>query len=532
MSRSRFYQRRLDDFAVPSTDTRILPEPGSTSQSKTVPGPAPKIAATASGTVVRTDSDRAIVLVTVDRKTPTIDPSLTMIGGRLHNYALQVSIPLANTFKYRVAYTVRQQQAQRRRAKRRLERMETVGSQGWWNEHAWADQRTPALAIVARGDQIMSKGPGEYSVCSQKEPGSFHHVRKDGAKWLCDCGFHSATRKACVHILAVRYREGLQESAPSSPSKPTCARCHSSDVERHQVRHNKSGDVVRYSCRACGRTFSGAEGFHNRRAEPEKIALALDLYFRGLSLRKITDHLSQVYSLKVSAMTVYRWVAHYSKLAAEWMNAQGARTGDRWHIDETVVNVNGDNTYLWNVLDSESRFLLATHISHNRSLENTRIPLRRAKQATPDRPFEVMSDGMQAYPVAIGRELGRRPTAADLGSVAPSGWSPVRSNGFLNPHHRVPSIRAKESNNRIERFHGTEKERTKVMRAFDNPEGAATLAEGFRVHYNLVREHQALGMTPGEAAGIPLGNGFRWKTILKEAGKLAHRNVTEENKGQ
>lgn len=52
---------------------------------------------------------------------------------------------------------------------------------------------------------------------------------------------------------------------------------------------------------------------------------------------------------------------------------------------------------------------------------------------------------------------------------------------------------------------------------------------GLRVHYNLVQEHQALGMTPGEAAGIPLGDGFRWKAILKEAGKLAHRNVTEEN---
>lgn len=532
MTTIRLYQRRLEDFAVASTDTRTSPEPGSTFHKSTVPGPAPKIAATASGTVVRTDSDRAIVLVTVDRKTPTINPSLTLMGGRVDNYALQVGIPIANTLKYRIAYTVRQQQAQRRRAKRRLERMETIGSQGWWNEHAWSDQRAPALAIVARGDQIMSKGPGEYSVCSQKEPGSFHHVRKDGPKWLCDCGFHSATGKACVHILAVRYREGLQESAPAAQSKPTCPQCRSGDVERHQVRHNKSGDVVRYSCGACGRTFSGAEGFHNRRADPEKIALALDLYFRGLSLRKITDHLSQVYSLKVSAMTVYRWVVHYSKLAAKWMDAQGARTGDRWHIDETVVNINGDNTYLWNVLDSESRFLLATHISHNRSLENTRIPLRRAKQATPDRPFEVMSDGMASYPVAIGKELGRKPTAADLGAESVTGWTPIRNNGRLNPHHRVPSIRAKESNNRIERFHGTEKERMKVMRAFDNPEGAATLAEGFRVHYNLVRQHQALGMTPGEAAGIPLGEGFRWNAILKEAGKLAHRNVTEENQAR
>jgi|HubBroStandDraft_1064217.scaffolds.fasta_scaffold00502_5 transposase-like protein len=42
-------------------------------------------------------------------------------------------------------------------------------------------------------------------------------------------------------------------------------------------------------------------------------------------------------------MTVFRWVTHYSKLAAGWMDAQGARTSERWHIDDTVVNVNGNS---------------------------------------------------------------------------------------------------------------------------------------------------------------------------------------------
>ena len=60
---------------------------------------------------------------------------------------------------------------------------------------------------------------------------------------------------------------------------------------------NKSGVVSRYLCQMCGLRFSGREGFHRRRSDPEKIALALDLYFRGVSVRKIADHLAQVYSL-------------------------------------------------------------------------------------------------------------------------------------------------------------------------------------------------------------------------------------------
>lgn len=402
--------------------------------------------------------------------------------------------------------------------------MEEIGTQAWWNERAWTDQRTPALALVARGDQILTKAPGRYTVCSQGTPGTFRHVTQRGAKWACDCPFHVSTSMACVHILSVRFKNGLQDAAPIPVVEVplSCEACDSLSVVCDGVRHNKSGDVPTYLCRSCDHRFSGKLGFKKRRSDPEVIALALDLYFRGLSIRKIVEHFRQTRNLTVSRMCVYRWVTHYSKLAAEWMDAQGARTSDRWHIDETVVNVNGQNTYLWNVLDHNTRFLLATHVSKNRSLANTRTPLRKAKAATPDRPDDVLSDGMTAYPLAIGKELGRRATPNDDPKFV--------SGGFFNPHKRVPSIRAPESNNLIERFHGTEKERFKVMRAFDGEPGTAVLAEGLRAHYNLVREHQALGMTPGEAAGIPIGNGFRWKRLIELATEVIPRNGTAEEK--
>lgn len=79
----------------------------------------------------------------------------------------------------------------------------------------------------------------------------------------------------------------------------------------------------------------------------------------------------------------------------------------------------------------------------------------------------------------------------------------------------MPGIRAEESNNRIERLHGTEKSRTKVMRAFDQEDGAAAIMEGWRVHYDAVRVHQALGKTPAEAADIAPLVGFKWLELLK-----------------
>ncbi|MGA7861721.1 MAG: DDE-type integrase/transposase/recombinase [Thermoplasmata archaeon] len=391
-----------------------------------------------------------------------------------------------------------------------------------WKLVAWTDQRTPALAIVARGDQIRVLGPATFSVRSQTHPEQAHTVSQGGGRWLCDCGFYSATKLPCVHIVAVRYKVGFEDSAPiPAIPKVTCETCQSALVVSDGVRHNKSGNVPTYLCKTCGRRFAGRQGFHNRRSDPEKIALALDLYFRGMSVRKIAEHFEQVHNLRISHVTVYRWIAHYSKLAAEWMDAQGARTSDRWHIDETVIGVDGVNKYLWNVLDHETRFLLATHVSKDRGLEDTRAPLAKAKGATRDRPMDVLSDGMTAYPEAVKQELGRRAKPIDDPKHVRAGW--------FNPHKRVPSIRAKESNNRIERFHGTEKERTKVMRSFDNDEGAAGLMEGFRVHYNLVKTHQKLGTTPGEAAGIPVGDGFRWRKILQEATKRSNELGTESN---
>lgn len=359
----------------------------------------------------------------------------------------------------------------------------------------WPDQRTPALAIVARGDQIRDDGAGRFTVQSQSRPGTAYAATRDS----CTCAF-AVEGRACMHQLAVRFMADLKAGPVAEVERVRCPTCKAQAIH-YGVRLNKSGPVKLYLCKPCGNRFSGREGFHNMRSNPKTIALALDLYFRGLSVRKVADHLGQVHGLEVGHATVYRWVAHYSKMAAAWMDTQKVQTGARWHIDETVVKVNGEARYLWNVLDADSRFLLATHVSKNRDVSNTRAPIAKAKAVASQRPTEVFTDGMKSYQFAVGKELATR--------HAP--------NGQRNPHRRVPSIRAPESNNRIERLHGSEKERTKVMRGFDNDKGAAALAEGFRVHYNLVRDHMTLGKTPGEAAGLPNLKGFRWQAIIEAA---------------
>lgn len=355
------------------------------------------------------------------------------------------------------------------------------------------------MAIVARGDQIETVDATTFNVRSQSQPNLKYRVTVVRNRWSCSCAFFMESEGVpCIHLLAVKFRAGFVETAKASaPETTECVRCHSSDVVLSGRRANKSGPVRRFRCKTCGAYFSGREGFHRRRADPDMIAKALDLYFRGTSLRNVSEHFRQAYGLKISHVAVYRWITSYSKIAAEWMDAQGAKVGETWHVDERVINVDGEHRYLWNILDGETRFLLATAVSNARSLAETCLPFERAKEATEVRPTEIRSDGMNSYPWAIEREFGP------------------------GVHRPVEGIRAEVNNNRVERLHGSEKDRTKVMRAYDNDTGAAALSEGWRVHYNVVRDHMALGTTPGLKAGLPDLGEFRWKELIIRASEYA-----------
>lgn len=126
------------------------------------------------------------------------------------------------------------------------------------------------------------------------------------------------------------------------------------------------------------------------------------------------------------------------------------------------------------------------------------------------RPQEIRSDGYPGYPEAIKREFGRWRRPGDAPSIRKNGGG----NAWWTPHRVVPSIRAPDSNNILERLNGTSKDRTKTMRAYDNDRGASALSVGWQVHYNFVRNHLALGSTPAEAAGLPGLGTFKWREIL------------------
>jgi len=248
------------------------------------------------------------------------------------------------------------------------------------------------------------------------------------------------------------------------------------------------------------------------KASPQVITAALDLYLKGISLRSITDHLKQFYGLKVNCSTVLRWIHRYIKLMSEYVKDLMPQVSDRWNADETTINVNGHYRWLWNLMDSETRFLLSSRLTHTRRDHEAVNLFWEGKLRSGKTPTEVVTDGLTSYESAFR-------------TAFPKGTRHIRSPRFID----------RTNNNLIERLHGTIKDRTKVTRGLEQDKSDNKIVQGFGIYYNFIRDHSALnGKTPAEAANIDTGlEGNRWKRLIaKSAEEVSKREVKRNRVSQ
>jgi len=257
-----------------------------------------------------------------------------------------------------------------------------------------------------------------------------------------------------------------------------CKFCHSP----HTMKYGLKAGSQYYKCTACGRKFAGTLAPEGMRFSTATIGEAMGLFYDGLSVADISRHLQVTEGIYVDPATVWRWVIRFSRKAEKVLGQLKVKTSWRWVVDETMVKVGGTNVWLWDVIEARTRFLLATHLTVSRGMNSAVAVLAEANKRTIGTPNYIVSDGMPAYPDAIERVFGSE-----------------------SKHIRAKGLTAKTNTNLIERFQGTVKERTKVMRGLKTMDSAKVISEGFVIHYNFLRPHMTLkGRTPAVAAGLKL----------------------------
>jgi len=203
------------------------------------------------------------------------------------------------------------------------------------------------------------------------------------------------------------------------------------------------------------------------------ISSALSCYFGGMPLDAIQRHLQQQYGTYYSEMGIYNWVIRFAKEAVDRVKDFRPMVGDTWIGDETVLKVGGKNIWFWDVIDEKTRYLLASRLSDTRTTKDAALVMKEALRKAGKTPKRIITDKLAAYIDGIELVFG-----ADTEHIQSKPFTDVNSTNI------------------IERFQGTLKDRTKIVRGFKNMDTARLLTEAWLVHYNFFKEHETLGNIP------------------------------------
>jgi len=337
-----------------------------------------------------------------------------------------------------------------------------------------------------------------FIVPSQNDNGEY--IVTIGNKWKCTCPDYKGRKMDCKHIHAVKFyldfnKKVKIENKGIIKDRQSCPYCNSENVTGWGKRY---GDSIkqRYMCRKCKRTFIEEKDFERYKGNGKITTVILDLYFKGISLRGIQDHLQQFHDLRLDHSNILRRIQRYSKVINDHVKTLKPELKEIWHHDEMKIQAGGKWKWLWNIMDEDTKFLITTQVTAKARVRDSRRFFMEAKEQAKKEPEFLITDGRHSYMRAVRREM-------------PS-----------TSHVLLTSIRDKRTNNNnIERLNGTIRDRIQNMRGMQNEETAELMTSAYRNFYNFIRPHSAIGgITPALKAGIGVEmEGNRWMKLLKKS---------------
>src|SRR3712207_5898174 len=104
-------------------------------------------------------------------------------------------------------------------------------------------------------------------------------------------------------------------------------------------------------------TAPTADLYKGFRFPQDIIAHAVWLYFRfSLSFRDVEELLAER-GIIVTYETVRQWCRKFGQRYANQLRRRRAQPGDKWHLDEVFLRINGKTHYLWRAVDQEGNIL-------------------------------------------------------------------------------------------------------------------------------------------------------------------------------
>ena len=266
-----------------------------------------------------------------------------------------------------------------------------------------------------------------------------------------------------------------------------CEKCNGKNIKKDGVRETKNrGSVQRYKCKDCSHRYSIDDGFWKMKNHEDKITSCMNMYYAGMSLRKIQEHLQMFAPKNSHYSTIYRWIVKYANMISALTDNLQVQSGQELMSDEMEYHRLGEQNWFVDVMDTETRFMVASDYMKSRTIENLTRVLKHGKFATGEQVKVITTDGLKGYPRVLRKAFG------------------VNNKFKINPkiQHNIVIASERGFNHKIERLHNSIRDRTKIMRGFHGSlESARAIMKGYEIYYNFVRKHQGIdGKTPSEEA--------------------------------
>jgi transposase-like protein len=269
------------------------------------------------------------------------------------------------------------------------------------------------------------------------------------------------------------------------------------------MRHNKYGDIQRFSCKSCGKSFTVNLGFERMKHNPQAITTAMQLYFSGESLRNVSRSL-RLLGTQVCHQTVYKWIAKYTALMEKYLDKITPQVSDTWATDELFLKVKGNLKYLYAMMDEQTRFWIAQEVADTKYTADVRPLFQAAKAIAGKTPKTFISDGAANFHEAYNHEFRTMKIETST------------------EHIRHIRLQGDHNNNKMERMNGEIRDRERVMRGLETKN--TPILKGVQLFHNYIRPHTALdGATPAERAGIIVKGNDKWLTIIQNASSKSRK---------
>ena len=232
---------------------------------------------------------------------------------------------------------------------------------------------------------------------------------------------------------------------------------------------------------------------HKMKTPSRQIASALGMYYGGMSLDAIQQQFRQDHDNDMSESNYWNWVERFTNEAIKQSKDFKPAVGDHWVADETYMKLGRRKVYFWDIIDADTRYLLATHVSFTRSSRDAKRLMELAEERAGKTPKVVVTDKLASFISGIEDAYG-----AD---------AEHRQGGPFDLDENSTSL--------IERFHRTLEQRTEVFQKYKDIDTIRLLTSGWLINYNFFKQNEGIGNIPPAQAKSKVVPFKDWNDIVR-----------------